>query len=198
MSGSELDESTGPRAPKPPVTSGAEETLADLVEEIDGETWINPPPRRPSRSARFWLAVVTGLALVVATGAGVAVFMDRTTASPAVATLSRIEAAGDTRVATTEFGESGSVTARWSDSLGEAVLAAKGLPALGPDEVYGIWRIRDGVAVSAGVADDRDGEVSMRLNQRIRPGDVIGLTIEPEDAAAREPSGSYVVAVLAR
>ncbi|WP_460772253.1 anti-sigma factor [Microbacterium sp. GXF7504] len=172
------------------------EATPALAEEIDGETWVDPPKWGPSRTARAWLALVAGLALLVAVGAGITVFLDQTRPTAGLVALERIESAEDAQSATATFGDGGTATAHWSAMLGEAVLVSDGLPVLPEDRDFELWFIRDGVPISAGVFVAEGDEATAELSGEMHEGDVIAVTIEPAGGSpSGDPSGPPILAV---
>lgn len=184
--------------------TGAQHEPDDVVEPpadegggaLDGEDWIEPNPQRPSRSGRLWFALAAALALIVAVGAGITVFMDRTQTDPAVVALERIESADDAQAATVAFGDGGTATAHWSPSLGDVVLVSDGLPELPADRDFELWFVRDGTPISAGVFTADGDRATAQLTGEMHAGDVIAVTIEPAGGSPTgDPTGEAVVAI---
>lgn len=79
--------------------------------------------------------------------------------------------------------------------LGEdsAAILARDLPDVG-DRVYQLWAMRDGVPVSAGVLDVRDGSVEA-LAEGYRAGDGLALSVEPA-GGSEQPTTDPVVVLI--
>lgn len=61
----------------------------------------------------------------------------------------------------------------------EAVLAASGLPKLGPGQVYEMWLIKDGVPVDKGISSSTTGDLGARLTGDLSQFQQLAITIEP-------------------
>jgi anti-sigma-K factor RskA len=61
----------------------------------------------------------------------------------------------------------------------EAVLAANGLPTLGPGQVYEMWLIKNGVPVDKGVSVSSTGSVGAQLQGDLSQFQQFAITIEP-------------------
>lgn len=77
---------------------------------------------------------------------------------------------------------------------GEAVFSALGLAAVPETSTYQLWLIGDEGPVSAGVFQpDTDGAALVLLDGEVRPGLVLGLTIEPA-GGSEAPTGDILIA----
>lgn len=77
---------------------------------------------------------------------------------------------------------------------GDAVFSAAGLPGVSDTETYQLWLIGDDGPVSAGVFQpDADGGALVLLAGEVRPGLVLGLTIEPAGGSTA-PTGDILIA----
>ena len=151
------------------------------------------PRRASSRSAfprgAFPRGAVTRRVAVLAAAASVAVAaalgitqlsaqhqldQARTTA------IARVVTAPDAHVATARTSVGGSVTVVTSAALREAVVSASGMASLPSSRVYQVWVMSPSGARSAGLMHG-----SSLLASAVRPGDRIGITVEPADGTAR-------------
>jgi anti-sigma factor RsiW len=146
-------------------------------------------PRRASSRSAFPRSTVTRRVAVLAAAASVAVAaalgITQVTAQhqldQARATaIARVVTAPDAHVATARTSAGGSVTVVASAALREAVVSASGMASLPPSRVYQVWVMSPSGARSAGLMHG-----SSLLASAIRPGDRIGITVEPADGTAR-------------
>ena len=147
------------------------------------------PPRRASSRSAFPRGAVTRRVAVLAAAASVAVAaalgitqlsaqhqLDQARATA----IARVVTAPDAHVATARTSAGGSVTVVTSAALREAVVSASGMASLPSSRVYQVWVISPSGARSAGLMHG-----SSLLASAVRPGDRIGITVEPADGTAR-------------
>jgi hypothetical protein len=144
--------------------------------------------RRRARSAlrRFprGLAIAAAAASVAA-AAGLGITQLSTehqldTARSSAAAIARVVTAPDARVETTRTSAGGSVTVVTSAALHEAVVSATGMPPLSSGRVYQVWVMSPSGARSAGLVN-----AGSLLASGVRPGDRIGITVEPAGGTKR-------------
>jgi anti-sigma factor RsiW len=146
-------------------------------------------PRRASSRSAFPGGTVTRRVAVLAAAASVAVAvalgitqltaqhqLDQARATA----IARVVTAPDAHVATARTSAGGSVTVVTSAALREAVVSASGMASLPPSRVYQVWVMSPSGARSAGLMHG-----SSLLASAVRPGDRIGITVEPADGTAR-------------
>ena len=146
-------------------------------------------PRRASSRSAFPRGAVTRRVAVLAAAAGVAVAaalgitqlsaqhqLDQARATA----IARVVTAPDAHVATARTSVGGSVTVVTSAALREAVVSASGMASLPSSRVYQVWVMSPSGARSAGLMHG-----SSLLASAVRPGDRIGITVEPADGTAR-------------
>jgi anti-sigma-K factor RskA len=169
---------------------------ANVPDDVHGDLLESDPRPGPSRMSRMWFALAASVALVIAIGAGVAVFSNQLAPSPAAVALERIEDAGDAQTATTTLDDGGVATAHWSPSLGEAVLVSDGLPELPADRAFELWFVRDGAAISAGVFRADGDHATAQLAGDMHAGDVIAVTVEQAGGSPTgDPTGDPILAI---
>ena len=146
-------------------------------------------PRRASSRSAFPRGAVTRRVAVLAAAAGVAVAaalgitqlsaqhqLDQARATA----IARVVTAPDAHVATARTSVGGSVTVVTSAALREAVVSASGMASLPSSRVYQVWVMSPSGARSAGLMHG-----SSLLASAVRPGDRIGITVEPAGGTAR-------------
>jgi len=146
-------------------------------------------PRRASSRRAFPRSTVTRRVAVLAAAASVAAAtalgitqltaqhqLDQARATA----IARVVTAPDAHVATARTSAGGSVTVVTSAALHEAVVSASGMASLPPSRVYQVWVMSPSGARSAGLMHG-----SSLLASAVRPGDRIGITVEPADGTAR-------------
>ena len=94
--------------------------------------------------------------------------------------IARGGTAADAHVTTARTSAGGSVTVVASTALREAVVSASGMASLPSSRVYQVWVMSPSGARSAGLMHG-----SSLLASAVRPGDRIGITVEPADGTAR-------------
>jgi len=145
--------------------------------------------RRASSRSAFPRGAVTRRVAVLAAAASVAVAaalgitqlsaqhqLDQARATA----IARVVTAPDAHVATARTSVGGSVTVVTSAALREAVVSASGMASLPSSRVYQVWVMSPSGARSAGLMHG-----SSLLASAVRPGDRIGITVEPADGTAR-------------
>lgn len=163
---SEASATTGPAAS--PADPGArdEPLPTDVVQTVRGKNW-----------RRGLFALVASFVLLVGVGWGVGSIAALWQTPPAVTALEQIQRAPDASSASADF-DGGSATVHWSESLGETVLVADGLPALPSDRTYELWFVRGEQAVAAGTFSASSGTSTAQLKGAMQPGDTIAVTVE--------------------
>jgi len=142
------------------------------------------PADRPGRVLHFprRLAILAAAASVAAALAlGITQLTAQHQLDQARATaIARVVTAPDARAETVRTSAGGSVTVVASAALREAVVSTSGMASLPSSRVYQVWVMSPSGARSAGLLHG-----SSLLASAVRPGDRIGITVEPADGAAR-------------
>jgi anti-sigma-K factor RskA len=94
--------------------------------------------------------------------------------------IARVVTAPDAHVETARTSAGGSVTVVTSAALREAVVSTSGMASLPSSRVYQVWVMSPSGARSAGLMHG-----SSLLASAVRPGDRIGITVEPAGGTAR-------------
>jgi anti-sigma-K factor RskA len=142
------------------------------------------PADRPRRVLRFPRRVVM-LAAAASVAAAVALGITQLTAQhqldQARATaIAQVITARDAHVETARTSAGGSVTVVTSAALHEAVVSTSGMAQLPSSRVYQVWVMSPSGARSAGLMHG-----TSLLASAVRPGDRIGITVEPAGGTAR-------------
>jgi anti-sigma-K factor RskA len=136
----------------------------------------------PRRALPHRLAVLAAAASVAAAvGLGISQLSAQHQLDQARATaIARVVTAPDAHVETARTSAGGSVTVVTSAALREAVVSASGMASLPSSRVYQVWVMTPSGARSAGLIHG-----SSLLASAVRPGDRIGITVEPAGGTAR-------------
>jgi anti-sigma-K factor RskA len=94
--------------------------------------------------------------------------------------IARVVTAPDAHIEIARTSAGGSVTVVASVALREAVVSTSGMASLPSSRVYQVWVMSPSGARSAGLIHG-----SSLLASAVRPGDRIGITVEPADGTAR-------------
>ena len=150
---------------------------------------------RPARTPRLLAAVAAaGLAAAIALGVTQSVTqhqLDRARAGNAA--ITDVLAAPDARTETMQTTVGGTVTMVTSREEQEAVVITTRMPSLTPAQVYQLWVIGPAGARSAGLLS-RVGQAGPVLASGVRPGDRIGITVEPSGGTS-SPTTAPVIAI---
>lgn len=135
----------------------------------------------PRRALPRRLAVLAAAASVAAAvGLGITQLSAQHQLDQARATaIARVVTAPDAHVETARTSAGGSVTVVTSAALREAVVSASGMASLPSSRVYQVWVMSPSGARSAGLMHGSS------LLAAVRPGDRIGITVEPAGGTAR-------------
>jgi anti-sigma-K factor RskA len=162
---------------------------------LTGEGLHRSPRRRPGRVPRLLVGAVAACA-----AAGIAfgvVNQVGSTPKPATA-ISSVLGAGDARTMTVQTAVGGTLTAVVSWDKDEAVVTTAGLAALPAHQVYQLW-----VMGPAGTTQARSAGLVARasssgpvLAAALRPGDRIGVTVEPAGGTAQPTTPPVAVMTL--
>jgi anti-sigma factor RsiW len=106
-------------------------------------------------------------------------------ARSSAAAIARVVTAPDARVATSRTSAGGSVTVVTSAALHEAVVSETGMPPLSSGRVYQVWVMSPSGARSAGLIPASQVRASSLLASAVKPGDRIGITVEPAGGTKR-------------
>ncbi len=109
------------------------------------------------------------------------------------AAITRVVQAPDARLETMRTSAGGTVTVVFSGQQRAAVVTTTGMTSLPAGRVYQLWVMSPAGARSAGLLT-QPGRANQVLASGVRPGDRIGITVEPAGGTSR-PTTTPVVAV---
>jgi anti-sigma-K factor RskA len=136
------------------------------------------PSRRTVTGRMAVLAAAASVAAAVALGITQLSVQHQLDQARATA-IARVVTAPDAHVETARTSMGGNVTVVTSAALHEAVVSASGMATLPSSRVYQVWVLSPSGARSAGLMHGSS------LLAAIRPGDRIGITVEPAGGTAR-------------
>ena len=141
-------------------------------------------PRRERRVLRFPRRVAV-LAAAASVAAAVALGITQLSAQHQLdhardTAIARVVTAPDARVEAARTSAGGNVTVVTSAALHEAVVSTSGMPSLPSSRVYQVWVMSPSGARSAGLMHG-----SSLLASPVRPGDRIGITVEPAGGTSK-------------
>ncbi|MGZ4437330.1 MAG: anti-sigma factor [Nocardioides sp.] len=149
--------------------------------------------RTAARKRRFdpRLLLAAAVAVVIA-AVGIGVTQIGHDNEPVMAaSVSKVFQAPDAHKATVETSNGGRLTVATSASLGSMAVETDRLPQLGDRQVYQLWTMTNGVAISAGVLKDvRDGASMPMPGKRSQ----VAITIEPAGGSP-QPTTNPIVTV---
>lgn len=169
-----------------------------------GRTLLRLGPPRPGRR-RFKLPRPVAVAAVTAMAAAIVVLVFLQVASghrlqqaqAGNQAIAAVLAAPDARIVFARSSVGGTVTAVISARDREAVVTTAGMPAPPGSMVYQLWVMSGSAARSAGlIPAARSGTTMPVLAADVRPGDRLGITIEPAGGSTH-PTTTPVVLVQA-
>jgi anti-sigma-K factor RskA len=102
--------------------------------------------------------------------------------------IARVVTAPDARIETARASAGGSVTVVTSAALREAVISTTGMAALPSGRAYQVWVMSPSGARSAGLLHG-----TSLLASAVRPGDRIGITVEPARGSARPTTSPVAI-----
>ncbi|MCY7404104.1 MAG: anti-sigma factor [Cryobacterium sp.] len=146
------------------------------------------------RPAQFLLAAAAAVALFVG-----GTFLGQTLntnqfESQQASGLAQINAAADSQRAATTTADGQEATLVWSNKLGISAVLVDNLPVLPSNQDYQLWYINGEGAASAGTFDSSgDGTAWRVLEGRMRAGDQVGVTVEP-NGGSDQPTSNPIVA----
>ena len=156
-------------------------------------------PRELARRPRPSLVVAAvGIAAVIVLAVTLAVTRQQlNTAQNRDRAIAAILAAPDARVRTARTTAGATVTMVASESLRAAIVAAAGLPPLPATLSYQAWVLDPAGARSAGLlAAASGGRTDPVLAAGTRPGDLIGITVEPAGGTERPTTTPVITMAL--
>jgi len=109
--------------------------------------------------------------------------------------IEEIYAASDFQRAVTDVSTGGTATLVWSNELERSAVVLDGLTSLPGDQTYELWYINESGATPAGTFGvSSSAPVTHVLDGTMRPGDTIGITIEPQ-GGSESPTTEPIAAI---
>jgi anti-sigma-K factor RskA len=138
------------------------------------------------------LAAAAAIAFLVVTQVSTSHQLDQSQAANRA--IAAVLAAPDARIESASATVGGTVTAVMSTAEGEAVVTTAGVPSLSQAQVYQLWVMTaDGTATSAGLLKvTSSGSAAPILAADVRPGDRLGITVEPA-GGTQQPTTTPIV-----
>jgi anti-sigma factor RsiW len=135
-------------------------------------------------------AAAASVAAAVALGVTQVATQDKLeSARTSSAAISRVVTAPDARIETRGTSAGGSITVVTSAALREAVVTTTGLASPPAGRIYQVWVMSPSSARSAGLL----ARAGTLLASAVRPGDRIGITVEPAGGTSRPTTTPVVV-----
>jgi anti-sigma-K factor RskA len=125
------------------------------------------------------VAAAAVIALIFGGGIAVNAVIQGQQASATAAQLTRIQSAADSQRSTVVVSTGGTATLIWSASLKRSALMVHGIDVLPGGRTYELWYIGKNGATAAGTFEANGSVQSILLAGDLKPGDTVGVTIEP-------------------
>ena len=154
---------------------------------------LPPLPRDQIRATRAFPRRLAVLAAAASVAAAVALGVTQLSAQHHLdrareTAIALVVTAPDARVETARASAGGSVTVVTSGALHEAVVSTTGMAALPSGQAYQVWVMSPSGARSAGLLHG-----TSLLASAVRPGDRIGITVEPARGSARPTTSPVAI-----
>ena len=179
---------------EPPPPALRARVLAEAARTRQQPPVLRPGERR-ARGRRWWSGAplqIAAAALVVAVVALSVLLVQRQNQldrqQQLVAEITSVLNAPDRVVTTADLGSGGRGTAVVAH--GEAVFLASDLPPVASDRTYQLWVMAPGSTTSAGLLGR--GHTAQALVSAVRPGDALGVTVEPAGGSPQPTTAPLV------
>lgn len=144
------------------------------------------------------IGVAAAVALIIGGGVAVNAISTNVTQQAAANQLAAIYAADDSKSLKGIIAGGGQATLVYAASLKTSALIVAGMNALPSDKVYELWYINAEGARPAGTFTvGSDGKNWRLLEGTMKPGDTVGVTVEPHGGSATPTTDPIVVIVSA-
>jgi len=176
---------------------------------VDGTVAPRPGSVRPGsaeeRARGRWtlrpvstlLAAAAVLGLLFGGGIAVNAVIQAQQVSATASEVSRIQAAPDSRHATVQVSTGGTATLIWSAELKRSAIVVHGMDALPGGKTYELWYLDEAGATPAGTFDARGATQSVVLAGAMKPGDTVGITVEPSGGSSAPTTAPIAVVATA-
>jgi len=147
------------------------------------------PVRGPAeeRARRRWsaqpvarlVAAAAVVAVIVGGGIGVSALIQGQQAGVTASQFTQIQAAADSQRSTVRVSTGGTATLIWAASLKRSAIVVQGIDRLPSGKTYELWYIDASGATPAGTFDADGASQTVVLTGAMKPGDSVGVTVEP-------------------
>jgi hypothetical protein len=160
-------------------------------------------PERPRVRVSGLITAAAAASVAVAVGLGITQIATQhqlQSAQASNAAITQVVQAPDAHIESTGTGAGGTVTVVFSGQRRAAVISTKGMKSLPPGQVYQLWVMSPAgagpaSARSAGLLTQPD-QPSDVLASQVRPGDRIGITVEPSGGTSSPTTTPVLVLPL--
>lgn len=173
-----------PARDDPQASASDQPPSTDVIQTIQRRNWT-----------RGVVAVVGVIVVLVGLGWGAGAIANSFAPPPEAQTLSAIEASADAESADAPAKDGPEASLHWSDSVGQIVLTASGLPALPDGKEFEAWYVRGKAIFSAGTFTATDRAATTLLNPEFQRGDTVEVTIEKAGGADEGPTTDAVISI---
>ena len=181
------------------LTAVARTRQAPPVTDRAADREASPVTRRRPRPRPAWVPRLAGAAAAVAIAVAAVLSVAQVTTQHELdqtqaegRALAAVLAAPDARIMRQPTSAGGAATVVVSPVRHEMIFSTAGLPALPAAKVYQLWLMGPPGTRSAGLLAASAGRTTPVLASGLRPGDQVGLTVEPAGGTA-EPTGTPIL-----
>ncbi|SJN10831.1 hypothetical protein FM113_10250 [Leucobacter sp. 7(1)] len=190
----------GAASPQPPVAASppSRSTAARIPELEDADPLEDPDDSDARRSRRSvgWLLVAGIVAVLLAVSFSFPLSGLLAPRDPVAVALEQVSAAPDAELSTVSIAGAGEATLHWSDSVGQAILVADGLPQIESNRDFELWIVRGTQPVSLGIMKPDAEQNATVLAGGFRPGDAVAVTVEERGGSpTRQPTTDPILAI---
>ena len=167
--------------------------LGQEVPVVPGRAEVRARRRWYARPVTALVAAAALVALIFGGSIAVNAVIQGQQASATAAQVTRIQAAADSQRSTVAVSTGGTATLIWSASLKRSALVVHGIDVLPGGKTYELWYIGKNGATAAGTFDASGAVQSIALTGDLKPGDSVGVTIEPSGGSDQPTSTPIAV-----
>lgn len=167
-----------PRASQPAASHPAAQPVPELDDPHPSEEFDEGSRASRSRRSVGWMLVAATVAILLAVSISFPLSGMLAPRDPVAMALEQVAAAPDAELSTVKIAGTGEATLHWSNTVGQAVLVADGLPQIDQDRDFELWIVRGDQPVSLGIVRPNDERNATVLANGFRPGDAVAVTVE--------------------
>lgn len=150
-----------------------------------------------TRPVTTLMAAAAVVALIFGGGIAVNAVIQGQQATATASQITRIQAAPDHQQSTVAISTGGTATLIWSASLKRSALVVHGIDSLPGGKTYELWYLDKTGATAAGTFDARGSTQSVVLSGDMKPGDTVGVTIEPSGGSTSPTTAPIAIVTTA-